>query len=365
MFFMCVFLTFVIIFGFCFVAFMQMYVNRRRHEGNVGRREKYAPYIVLLTALLLLSNLIAGDNPCSRLPFCLMLGLLAFHSIPRTELIVVLIAEVLCFIYLLICAVGIAPMFPSVIFQFGVVALMLLDAILYIRDIYRHLSVIRNVMRMGSVWTSLCSCVDAVYMLIISCIAAIYISIWTMTEDTYVSAIVFSILLALYQVALSVRKVNSSVFVLWTDHERRIVESMKLTQLEVSGDNSGYDRLYQTIYERILECFENTKPYLDPELSINDIVEKVYSNKLYISKSISHHTGRNFCQFVNYYRILHAVEIFRKNPKLRVVEMATRSGFNSTVSFTSAFRLYMGEKPSDWCRRERATLEKQKKFVAQ
>lgn len=362
---MCVFLTFVIVFGFCFIAFMQLYMNRRRLEGNVGRQEKHAPYVVFLTALLLLCNLMAGDNPCSRLPFCLMVGLLAFHSIARKELVIILAAELLCCAYFLVCAAGIIVIPPSEIFIFSMVGLMLMDAILYIRDVYRHLRVVRNVMRMGSVWNSLCSCVDAVYMLILSCIAAIYVSIWTMTEDTFVSAIVFSILLALYQIALSVRTVNSSVFVLWTDHERRIVESMKLTQLEVSGDNPGYDRLYQAIYERILECFEKNKPYLNPELSINDIVEKVYSNKLYISKSISHHTGRNFCQFVNYYRILHAVEIFRKNPKLRVVEMATRSGFNSTVSFTSAFRLYMGEKPSDWCRKERTTLKKQKKFVAQ
>ena len=362
---MCVFLTFVIVFGFCFVASMQLYVNRRRLEGNVGRQEKYAPYVVFLTVLLLLTNMIVGDNPCSRLPFCLMFGLLAFHSIARKELAIVLISEIVCCAYLGICAMGIITIPSSEIFIFSMVGLMLLDTILYIRDIYRYLRVIRNVMRMGSVWNSLCSCVDAVYILILSCITAIYVSIWTMTEDTFASAIVFSILLALYQIALSVRTINSSVFVLWTDHERRIVESMKLTQLEVSGDNPGYDRLYQAIYERILECFENNKPYLDPELSINDIVEKVYSNKLYISKSISHHTGRNFCQFVNYYRILHAVEIFRNNPKLRVVEMATRSGFNSTVSFTSAFRLYMGEKPSDWCRKERAALEKQKKFVAQ
>lgn len=58
---------------------------------------------------------------------------------------------------------------------------------------------------------------------------------------------------------------------------------------------------------------------------------------------------------------MYAVELFRSDPTLKVLELATKCGFNSVVSFGMAFRLYMGEKPGDWCRREKFRLEKLKK----
>ena len=133
---------------------------------------------------------------------------------------------------------------------------------------------------------------------------------------------------------------------------------MKVSQSEFAGESPGTISLYNNIYERLLEYFEKRQPYLNSELTINDVVDVVLTNKLYISKAISHCTGRNFCQFVNYYRITHAVKLFRENPMLKVVELSAKSGFNSTVSFSAAFRLYMGENPGDWCRKERARLSK-------
>ena len=97
------------------------------------------------------------------------------------------------------------------------------------------------------------------------------------------------------------------------------------------------------------------------ELTINDIVKVTFTNRLYISRAISQFTGRNFCQFVNYYRVQHSIQIFRENPDLKVAEMAMYSGFNSTVSFSMAFRLYMSECPSDWCRKEKLKLNRRKK----
>ena len=64
---------------------------------------------------------------------------------------------------------------------------------------------------------------------------------------------------------------------------------------------------------------------------------------------------------MNYYRVLHSIQMFRENPDLKVIEMATRSGFNSSVSYSMAFRLYMGESPSDWCRKEKFKVKRRKK----
>ena len=110
-----------------------------------------------------------------------------------------------------------------------------------------------------------------------------------------------------------------------------------------------------------MQLFENDRMYLNSELTINDVVKIVYTNKLYISRAISQFTGRNFCQFVNYYRVIHSIRLFRENPDLKVAELANQSGFNSSVTFAMAFRLYMSESPSDWCRKERYKIKAKKK----
>lgn len=363
---MVVFLVVLMLSAFSVIAAMQLFANRRRRGAHVERREKYSPYVILLTGLLLLSNIIAESEVFHRMPFCLTLGLLAYHSILRKELFVILSTEVLLSIYFLVCVFDESILLHARIFTVGAIILIVTNSFLYIRDIYVKMSALKNVMKMGSVWDSLTSTVDAVYMVFLSSLALLYYMVMVLdVRAAMYASVVFSVFLFLYQLALAYKVLTSSVFVLWTNHERRILESLKLTHVEMCGDSVGSDQLYQTIYERVLECFENDKPYLDPELSINDIAEKVYTNKLYISKAISQHTGRNFCQFVNYYRVLHSIEVFRKNPKLRIIEISTRSGFNSSVSFTAAFRLYMGEKPGEWCKRERALLEKQKNLLAQ
>lgn len=225
--------------------------------------------------------------------------------------------------------------------------------VLYAYGIWLRLKNIKSVMRLGSPWTTVCICVDSIYLLFF--VSATYVLCEEGMMTAYTVYLIFSL------VALSSRVRNSSTFVLWTEHENRIIESMKITQLEAFSESPGADILYKGIYDRVLEHFERTKPYLNNDLTINDVVEVVFANKLYISRAISHYTGRNFCQFVNYYRVCHAIEMFRENPRLKIVDMANKSGFNSAVSFSTAFRLFMGEKPGDWCRKEKVRLSKHKK----
>ena len=136
---------------------------------------------------------------------------------------------------------------------------------------------------------------------------------------------------------------------------------MKIGIVVPAGDSSHLEEVYKDLYDRIIDYFEREKPYLNGELTINEVVRELYSNKLYISRAISQFTGRNFCQFVNYYRVIHSIDCFRENPDLKVHELGSMSGFNTIVSYNMAFRLFMGENPSEWCRKEKSRLLKAKK----
>ena len=228
--------------------------------------------------------------------------------------------------------------------------------------IWRRVRTVRTVMKSGTVWVGLCLCVDVVYMTVVFIEAVLYAVFGILFgKFSGLSAMVVVILYALTLIMMAFRIINDSQFSIMHRHERRIVESLKVSQIEVSGDKGKDDYLYREIYDRVVAYFENEKPYLNGDLTIHDLVSVVFSNKLYISRAISQHTGRNFCQFVNYHRVMYSVECFRRNTDLKVTELWSMCGFNTIVSYNMAFKLFMGENPSDWCRKEKVRLSKKKK----
>lgn len=250
---------------------------------------------------------------------------------------------------------------PPMLFLYGIMSLPVVISIGYAVFLTIRVADIKNVMRIGSVWNSVCIIVDIIYMSALIFYSWLFaVSVLHLGSASVSLTIIFSVMMISIQMSMLRRLETSSLFVIWTRHERRIVESMKLTTVDMNVESPGVDALYKNIYDRVLEYFERSRPYLNPDLTINDIVNTLYTNKVYISKAICAYTGRNFCQFVNYYRISYAVELFRSNPNMKIVDISTRAGFNSSVSFTMAFRLFMAEKPSEWFRRERAILQKQK-----
>lgn len=114
----------------------------------------------------------------------------------------------------------------------------------------------------------------------------------------------------------------------------------------------------KTIYEKLLVYFERESPYLDSSLSIDEVARAIGTNRSYVAKAVKIYTGRNFCQFVNSYRIDHALALYKKDTSLRVNQLAGDSGFNSATSFSIAFKLVKGMPPGEWCRQCRASLRR-------
>lgn len=109
----------------------------------------------------------------------------------------------------------------------------------------------------------------------------------------------------------------------------------------------------QYLYDRCCRYMTEYRPYLVSSFSLQDLANSVYTNKFYLSKTINRFSGKNFRQYVNYYRVMYAMDLFKENKSLRVTEMAQLCGFHSTTSFNQSFKLVMGETPSIWCSRVR------------
>ena len=109
----------------------------------------------------------------------------------------------------------------------------------------------------------------------------------------------------------------------------------------------------QYLYDRCCRYMTERRPFLVVSFTLQDLANAIYTNKAYLSKTINRYSGKNFRQYVNYYRVMYAMELFRKNMGLRVAELASLSGFRSQTVFLRSFKVVMGEQPGAWCSRIR------------
>lgn len=353
------------------IAIIQMLKNNRT-SGYVDVKSASMPRILCALSIMYISCMFCKEKDYSVLLFNSVVAVvsvapLLFSLHPSGKLpfsvasIPVIIPAVS--LYYMISASGVLRLLPPYLFIIlsGILSSYLSAFFVYL--IWKRIKDVKSVMKSGNVWSYLLLCVDFVYVLAPIFFMSVLYPVYILFPDRMSLPIFIIVLLFLLKVvAIAVRVSYSSAFAVMHDHERIIVESMKLSHMDVSAASDGHGNdPYKELYDRIVLYFEMSKPYLDGDLTINDIVKVVYSNKVYISRAICHYTGRNFRQFVNYYRIMYSMALFRENLEFKVAELAEKSGFNTVVSYTMAFRLFMDETPSEWCRKERSKILKTKK----
>ena len=102
----------------------------------------------------------------------------------------------------------------------------------------------------------------------------------------------------------------------------------------------------------LLMCRE--KPFLNPELGLNDLSEKLDISRHHTSQLINEQYGKNFYEFINMYRIVEAKKLLGESENLTIEEIAYKSGFNNRISFYKSFKKYEGMAPTQY--RERRVI---------
>lgn len=110
---------------------------------------------------------------------------------------------------------------------------------------------------------------------------------------------------------------------------------------------------------RLERYFEKERPYLNKDLSINEVAVILYTNKTYLSKVINENMGMNFNQFLNFYRMKEVDRLINEDMDISIQELCRKSGFGCMASFTVAFRLFKGTSPADWCKHRRIQYNKE------
>ncbi len=104
------------------------------------------------------------------------------------------------------------------------------------------------------------------------------------------------------------------------------------------------------IEKKILGEMEAGKPYLNPELSLFDLADRLGSSSHAISQVLNERMKMTFYDFINLHRIEEAKRLFR-DPRTsgdKIVAVAMDAGFNSLSTFNAVFRKYTGMTPSEF-----------------
>lgn len=107
--------------------------------------------------------------------------------------------------------------------------------------------------------------------------------------------------------------------------------------------------LYRRLYKSMCLMLEEDKKFLLGSYTLDEMARDLCTNRAYLSRMVNKCTGMHFNQMINGYRVRYSVELFRKDPLLKVSELAAMSGFKNKVTYSMAFKQFMNTTPGDWC----------------
>ncbi|MBJ6142067.1 AraC family transcriptional regulator [Hymenobacter sp. BT559] len=104
--------------------------------------------------------------------------------------------------------------------------------------------------------------------------------------------------------------------------------------------------------ERLLRLMADEQPWLEPELTLTELAQRLRTNPALLSKVINTGCGQNFNDFVNTYRV-HEARRKLADPRFAhysLVGVALESGFNSKSTFNRVFKKLLEQAPSEVAR---------------
>lgn len=121
-------------------------------------------------------------------------------------------------------------------------------------------------------------------------------------------------------------------------------------------DQISEDPIAEEINNKLLDFINTEKPYLNPELSLQELADKLEVKRHHLSNVINQKHKKNFYEFINQYRI-EEVKAMMTNPEnkhLKLISIAYDAGFNSKASFNRIFKQMTDMTPSQFISTQQA-----------
>ena len=126
--------------------------------------------------------------------------------------------------------------------------------------------------------------------------------------------------------------------------EVEISKSRKYEKSSLTAENSD------KYLNKLLEIMESEKPFLNNDLTLQKLSEKLSISQHHLSQIINEKMNQNFFDFVNSYRIEEAKKLLldKRSELLTILAIAEEVGFNSKSAFNIAFKKYTSMTPTEF-----------------
>lgn len=127
-----------------------------------------------------------------------------------------------------------------------------------------------------------------------------------------------------------------------------------VTAMPTEGESAAVDTLppademQQLMMEKVCRMMEEEQLYLNSELKVQHVAERLGTNRTYLSGCINTVKGCTFTQLVNAYRVEHAKRLLIQQPGMKIASVFLNSGFANEMTFFRAFKAITGTTPKEW-----------------
>jgi AraC-like DNA-binding protein len=134
-------------------------------------------------------------------------------------------------------------------------------------------------------------------------------------------------------------------------YRKKIDNLMNIETKEKKYEKSGLSDKKAKIYlEKLLKLMDEEKPYIDSNLTLISLAEKLSISPHNFSEVINTQLNKNFFDFINQYRVEEAKKLLTDPHKqhLKILAIAYDAGFNSKTSFNTIFKKFTKLTPSEY-----------------
>lgn len=131
--------------------------------------------------------------------------------------------------------------------------------------------------------------------------------------------------------------------------EEPLISKVEPSKVKYEGSGIQTSEVSQ-IAQRLKKYMDESKPYLDPELTLPKLALYLDIPSHHLSRVINEYFSVNFFDYVNQYRIEEVKKMINKSEynHLSILGIALECGFNSKSAFNRLFKKYTGLTPTEY-----------------
>lgn len=128
-------------------------------------------------------------------------------------------------------------------------------------------------------------------------------------------------------------------------HKEEVCNS-SFTSEKVKEEGTAGTSTIDKLRTKIQQLMEEEKLYLQPDLKITDLSERLNTNRDYTQQAIKRMEQGSFSEYINRLRIEHACNMLHNNPKIALIDLINACGYSSHASFYRNFKQFAGMSPT-------------------